>query len=363
MKFVIILCCLTFSLSALGQKESVALLKPTGQYKVGTVTYEWTDDTREIKYNSLLEEKRTIIVQIWYPALIDSNSVSASYNAISQDYRNVESHSYARARFNDKISISNLILVSPGRGTERFLYTTLIEDLASHGFVVASVDMPEIGYTIYGDGFILKPSNEFQTPQGMMAGPYEKVDSFYERPTAMGFNDLEFAIRKISELNDNDPNNRFTSRINTKNIGIFGHSLGGRIAGELTARNKNIKAYISMEGIPPRDVRYEGKINIPIAMLCSSGTLPYALENYNSLIENRSNIVYMIELPEFGHNSVTDNPFIYPDNFKYAINPEVGLILTRRIVRNYIKSQLHGGNIFNSDLDDIKEIKFTVYKK
>jgi hypothetical protein len=68
----------------------------------------------------------------------------------------------------------NLLKVLPGLGTKRFLYTTIAEGLASNGFFVASIDLPEIGYLLYQDGFILKPSDEFNPPRGMMAGPYEK---------------------------------------------------------------------------------------------------------------------------------------------------------------------------------------------
>ena len=156
--------------------------------------------------------------------------------------------------------------------------------------------MPQIGYIIYLDGLIIKSSPKFKPLGGMMGGPYEIVDKFFEEPTELGFKDLEFAHQKIVELNKSEPNQRFTNKIDLQAIGIFGHSLGGRIAGRFAVENRNVKAYISMEGIPPRDIRYEGKIDIPIAMLCSSGTWPYAKENYFSLIDNRNSPVFMIEL-------------------------------------------------------------------
>jgi hypothetical protein len=346
-----------------GQSTPVQIVKPTGQYPVGTIIYEWTDESREFNYTSHDGDKRTIIVQLWYPAKVDSKSVEAPYSALSKDYQKVKSNSFLRASFTDKTSNSKLILISPGRGTERFLYTTLIEDLASHGFVVASIDMPGIGYTIYRDGLIIKPSAEYKPPRGMMAGPYAKVDSFFEKPTEIGYNDLTFAVQKISELNDSDPNNRFMNRITVSEIGIFGHSLGGRIAGEFSARNQNVKAYISMEGIPPRPVRFQGKIKIPIVMLVSSATLPYAIKNYNTLIDNRSDIVYMIELKGFGHNSVTDNPFIYPESFNYDINSGTGLEITRKLVTDYFKSLLIDHQAYSEKIKSVQQIKLTEHAR
>ena len=282
--------------------------------------------------------------------------------SLLEDYQKVSTNSYVRTSFSEEIESSNLIIISPGRGTERFLYTTIAEELASHGFVIAAVDMPQIGYVFYQDGMVIKPSSKFKPPRGMMGGPYEKVDTFFEEPTELGFKDLTFAYQKITDLNTSDPNNRFTGKINLNSIGIFGHSLGGRIAGKFAVENKNVKAYISMEGIPPREIRYEGKMNIPVAMLCSSGTWPYAKENYFSLINNRSSPVFMIELIEFGHNSVTDNPYIYPGSFNYKINAKLGLELSRNIVLNYFDSIFYNKKTFSNVLNKMQQIKFKEYE-
>lgn len=363
MKILLVIIFVSLSSGLICQTDSVKLLKPTGKYPIGTVVYEWTDNTREIELTFHKGDKRAINVQLWYPAKIDSNSIRAPYSSLSKDYEKVLANSFLRPSFNDEVKNSNLILFSPGRGTERFLYTTIIEELASHGFIVASVDMPQIGYVLYSDGMLVKPSSKFKPPKGLMGGPYEMVDEFFEKPTELGFNDLQFVYQKIIDLNKFDPAERFTKKINLQSIGIFGHSLGGRIAGKFAAENKNVKAYISMEGIPPRDIRYEGKIKIPIVMLCSSGTWPYAKENYFSLINNRNNSVFMIELLGFGHNSVTDNPLIYPGSFNYKIDPKLGLEISREIVLNYFESIFKKQENFGSSLSNIKQIEVNEYKR
>lgn len=362
MKILILIFLNTIILPLFAQKDTVQLIEPNGPYPVGTIIYEWTDEKRNINITKHQGEKRTIIVQLWYPAKVDSTDQKASYSSLSRDYQKVISNSYLRPAFSNEIENSNLVIICPGRGTERYLYTTIIEELASYGYTVASVDMPDIGYVIYQDGLIIKPSDEFQPPQGMMGGPYEKVDAFFERPTEIGFEDLELAFQKISELNLHDPNQRFNNKINLAEMGIVGHSLGGRIAGKYTFENENVKAFISMEGIPPRDIRYEGKISIPQAMLCSSGTWPYAKENYYSLINNRTNTVYMIELLDFGHNSITDNPFIYPENYNYTIEPALGLEISRKIILSYLDAQLKNGDEIDVELQNINQINIQVHK-
>ena len=345
------------------QTDSTVLQKPSGIYPVGTVTYEWEDKTRNFSYSSYRKDKRVIPVQFWYPSVKDNNAKKAPYSALSKDYAHAASNSYLYAAFSNKIEKSPLIIISPGRGTERYGYTTIAEELASNGYVVVAIDMPEIGYVIYGNGYIVKPSSTFRPPRGMMGGPYEKVDEFFEEPTRIGVQDIEFVISNIHMLNKGDITNRFKNKIDIKNIGIFGHSLGGRIAGAYAAKNKNVKAYISMEGIPPRDVRYEGLIKTPTAMLSSSGTYHFAKDNYDALILNRNSLVYMIVLNKFGHNSVTDFPLITPSYFNYAIEPKTGLRISRSIIRNFFNEHLLNRGDFDQTLSKYNEVIHNTYNK
>ena len=352
----ILLLALTFQCYC--QTDTIQLIEPTGKYTVGTSVYEWIDESREMKIRPDFSQKRAIVTQFWYPAKPNSTLTKAPYSALSKDYQKTLTNSVLRASIAQEIDTAPLVLIIPGRGTERFLYTTIAEELASHGFVVASVDMPEIGYVIYQDGFTLYPSDDFKTPSGMMAGPYEKVDAFFEEPTEKGYQDLMFVMKNIAELIEY----AFENKLDLKNIGVFGHSLGGRIAGELTAKSEKVKALATMEGIPPRDVRFEGKIVVPSLMLCSSGTLKYAVDNYKSFIDNRNNTVYMTELVDFGHNSMTDNPYIYPGNFRYEIDSKKALEISRTLLTDFFKERLIGEKGFYNENKDMEFVKIEKHK-
>jgi dienelactone hydrolase len=144
-------------------------------------------------------------------------------------------------------------------------------------------------------------------------------------------------------------------------VGIFGHSLGGRIAGALAANNQNIKAYISMEGIAPRRARLEGLLGMPVAMMCSSGMLPYAKDNYQTLIDGRKETVFMIELQKFGHNSVTDFPYVAPSQFNYKIEPKAGLMTSAGIVQAFFDAYLKQGQAFREATTDLENVVVTEY--
>jgi len=355
---LVLVCGLPSTLIA--QRDSIRLPLPTGPYPVGTVTFHWEDRARTHRFSSFEDDLRQIIVQLWYPGEDDSTAVPAPYSALSADYRHVEGHSRLRTAFSKRVSTSPLVLIGPGRGVERFGYTTIAEALASNGYVVAAVDMPEIGYVIYPDGYIVKPNAEFRPSRDLMAGPYEMVDEFFEKPAEMGRLDLELALENLRQLNDEDPTGRFINKIELDNVGIFGHSLGGRIAGALAERNTNIKAYISMEGIAPRRARFNG-LDMPVAMLVSSGTLPYAKDNYQTLIDGRTNTVFLIELQTFGHNSVTDFPTVTPEQFNYEVDPRVGLVTSVAIVQAFFDAYLKRSRGFRESAGNLEHVLVTEY--
>lgn len=361
MKYILSLAFSLLCLSGWAQSDSLQLLKPTGTFAIGRMVYEWTDTSREIQITEHCSEKRTLVVQLWYPAHLDSPQVKAAYAPYSKEQQHISTHSYLRAAFSEQVSSAPLILISPGRGTKGARYSTIAEELASHGYIVAAVDMPQIGHVQYADGWAIRPSSDFAPPRGLMGGPYEKVDQFFEKPTAIGLADLQFAYQQLSALNESDPHGRFIDRIDLKKLGLLGHSLGGRIAGQFAAEHPHVKAYISMEGIPPRDIRYKGKLKIPVAMMCSSGTWPYAKDNYFSLIDHRTKPVYMIEMKGFGHNSVLDSPYLYPDDYSYSIDPEKGLKISRQIILTYFEAMFNQQDNWQEALQQTEAITFRQY--
>ena len=340
--------------------EPIELPEPTGAFGVGTVTFFWTDETRLFSYSSFQGDRRRIAVQVWFPADGDGEALEAPYAPLSSDYRHVTANSKLSPSFSPAVSVAPLILISPGRGVERYGYTAIAEELASRGFVVASVDMPGIGHVIYPDGYIASPDPQFRPSRELMSGPYEKVDEFFEEPTEIGRLDLELALRNIRRLNEADPTGRFVGKIDTTKIGIFGHSLGGRIAGAFAEKNESVEAYISMEGIVPRRARLQG-LDMPVAMMCSSATWPYAKDNYQTVIDGRRNEVFMVELVGFGHNSVTDFPFVTPAQFSYSIDPSRGLSSSVQIVRAFFEAYLGGRDGFVDSLGALDDVVVTKY--
>jgi dienelactone hydrolase len=338
------------------QNDSTKIIPPTGSYKTGNLVIELQDSTRMLQ-NKL----RNIAFQLWFPIseTLDQSKKMYKYS-VSADYKHVFSNSAYNVLPSSAIKKAPLIIICPGRGVEKFGYTHLAEELASNGYFVLSIDMPEIGYVIYQDQTIIKPNSKYRPSRELMSGPYERVDSFFIEAANIGMQDISFVIANLQSRAKKDGEKLVYGKIDFQKIGIFGHSLGGRIAGAYAASNANVLAFISMEGIPPRQVRYEG-INIPLALMYSSGQPPAALENYNSVVGNRKNDIYLIQLNKYGHNSVTDFPLVTPSQFKYGIEPVIAIANIRNLLLTYfnqfLKGKKHGLTKYKDLNTDIQVFK------
>lgn len=329
--------------NAFGQQPPAAsrLPKPTGAYGVGTTVWHWSDGKRLDELTAEPGDVRELMAQAWYPAPANSPAAPAPYAALYSELAGLISWSKPSVPFGPEVKNAPVILICPGRGVARHFYTSLAEDLASHGYAVFAIDMPYLGRVVYPDGRIVRPAPEFGPSAELMAGPYEKVDEFFERPTALGAGDVAFALRRIEQLNQADPAGRFVKRLDLTRIGIFGHSLGARIAGAAVAADRRFAAYASMEGVPPRAAR-RGGLDAAVAILMSSAVPASAQPNFREVIPRRRNDVWLLTLQGFGHNSVTDLPLLNPKDFAYAVEPAIALDVTRTVLRAFFDSYVRG---------------------
>src|SRR5215475_12638094 len=134
-----------------------ALPATTGPFAVGKTTVHWMDESR-VEPLSPNHEPRELMVDIWYPAE-PSSAAPANYldaagyeRAVGADgFQNffrdasetlrqgVKTHAFASAPYARSAEQSPVLIFSPGGGMVREVYTAQLEDLASHGYVIAAV--------------------------------------------------------------------------------------------------------------------------------------------------------------------------------------------------------------------------------
>ncbi|MFF4402004.1 alpha/beta hydrolase family protein [Streptomyces sp. NPDC001480] len=148
-----------------------------------------------------------------------------------------------------------LILLSPGFTMPRTEITSLAEDLASRGYVVALVDHTyENSGTTFPDGQTLTCTicNDHDTH------PFKAIEDSRAK-------DLSFVIDALTSLRH--PAWRLTHMIDSKRIGVAGHSLGGASAVPTMAHDKRVLAGVNLDGTMDVPVPDDGLDGRPFMMI------------------------------------------------------------------------------------------------
>src|SRR3954454_20079316 len=134
--------------------RAVVLPAPNGLYAVGRIEYDWVDAGRDDPLASTPGTKRELRVWFWYPATPSAGSPPAPYlpprwaaareddwgpsALLFQRPAAVRVHDIADAPLAIDRSNYSVLLLLPGLGPLASDYTTLAEDLASHGYIVVA---------------------------------------------------------------------------------------------------------------------------------------------------------------------------------------------------------------------------------
>ena len=227
------------------QSEPFRLIEPTGPHAVGAVALDWVDRSRKELATEDPEDHRQIVVQIWYPAPLGSSGKTAPYLPRKDAYRQttdpetlewfgrVQTNAVVDAELSDASERYPVLLLSHGWSGLRTSYGMLMEEVASHGYIAVGVDHPYMGEIALADGTITIPSENH-------LGSVVQVAEYYGQ-------DQYFVLTKLAELDAEDPDGRFTGRIDTNRAAAAGHSSGFSAASQACALDDRFKACISFD--------------------------------------------------------------------------------------------------------------------
>jgi len=124
-------------------------------------------------------------------------------------------------------------------------YSTLAEDLASHGYVVVGFDAPyRTGLVVFPDGRMIerRPENNPELFSG--AELTRLADKLLTAWTA----DTAFMLDQLERLNASDASSKLKGRLDMTRVGVFGHSFGGATAAQFCSQDSRCKAGIDVDG-------------------------------------------------------------------------------------------------------------------
>jgi len=132
-----------------------------------------------------------------------------------------------------------------GASLEVWNYSTLAEDLASHGYIVVGFDAPyRTGVVVFPDGRVItrRPENNPELFSG------QELTLLASKLLAAWTGDVGFALERLKQLNASDPSGKFTRRLDMSRVGVFGHSFGGATAAQFCSQDSRCKAGIDVDG-------------------------------------------------------------------------------------------------------------------
>ena len=218
--------------SALLRSSAVTVPSPTGPFTVGTRVLDLTDTTRDDPYLSD-GTKREIAVRLWYPASLSQPCKPAEYTSPAvweyfsqltnvRPFR-VNTNSCVNAPFAD--APHPVVVFTPGYTATFTDYTFLLEDLASRGYVVASVDHTyEATAVEFPDGRLAK-----SVLGSHLGNTWRGDEKTFSSATQVRLQDFEFVLNELGRLNA-QPGGPFASRLDMSKVAIAGHSMGGMAA-------------------------------------------------------------------------------------------------------------------------------------
>ena len=239
--------------SALEGQRIAAVPQPTGGSPIGTHVMSFVDPTHEDPYLSN-GTKRELLVRFWYPASSETICNAADYTSpevwsyfsqlLGLTLPHVSTNSCLDARIAD--GVHPVVVFSHGFTGTFTDYTFLCEDLASRGYVVASVDHTyEATAVEFPDGRLEK--SVFGSHLTNLARSDAQALEF---AVSVRLDDLKFVLNELERLNT-EPGSPFKADLDLSRIALAGHSLGGLTAILGIENEPRFKVGIILDGVLP----------------------------------------------------------------------------------------------------------------
>ena len=229
------------------------LPQPSGEYSIGTVTFELTDDNRNETFTEPPNDHRRILIKAWYPSDDVAGYAMAPYvdapeqfgigvqqswgfpSIIVSHFPLVKTHSYVNAPLSQSESDYPVLIFSHGYGGVIMQGTVLMEELASNGYIVFSISHSyEAMVTSFPDGSVI-----YEATEEMYADIYNSLQIWA--------NDTVFLVDQLEIVDNPDIPSILHDGMDLTSIGALGHSFGGTTAEEVALTDARIDVGISFD--------------------------------------------------------------------------------------------------------------------
>jgi pimeloyl-ACP methyl ester carboxylesterase len=286
------------------------LPKPTGEYGIGRSTLAWTDAARLETQSGKRDAKRELLIYLFYPVAKEAQGTRAEYfphrkevegyderfgknffrESYGESYQTIvslRSHAVEDAPIVPGKQQFPVLIFSHGGGIPVLYYSAIIENLVSHGYVVAAVEHTFDGGTVvFPDGHIVTQAGRDQDAKRTK----QEQAAFHAARHTVGSQDNSFVLDQLDKLNSSGLPGApagLRGRLDTKNVGALGHSLGGMISVVSGHDDKRFRICLNLDGGLDADQTY-GKLNRPVVAMYGDNRKPQRPGEGREVFEKRT---------------------------------------------------------------------------
>lgn len=253
----------------------VSLPAPSGRHEIGTVALRLVDRSRPDPWVAR-PPYRELMVSVWYPALPGGGALARHMQPGAAeefdaggvhgippgrvDWAATRTHAREGAPVDLRDGRRPVVLYSPGSGDPRTWGTLLVEELASRGYVVVTIDHTyESPGVQFPDGSVR--GNEPVLTAFALAQREGTVPALLEKLLRVRVADTAFVLDRLAALPGG-----LSRVVDPARVGMFGQSAGGITAAEGMYEDRRISAGIDLDGTLEFNQEPNGTNLMPVAM-------------------------------------------------------------------------------------------------
>jgi predicted dienelactone hydrolase len=335
---------------------------PSGQFAVGTTVLQWTDPDRPEPATSEPDDRRTVVVQLWYPAQRSGAGTDRAHyfgrtdreahivsgalagylgmpGLLLDDAAAARTRSVPDAAVADAGARFPVVLFSPGLGGVRTQNTAWAEQLASLGYVVAAIDHPyDSAAVVLADGRTIRTR---VAATGDDAEDERRAAGW----TAIRAADLSFVLTQLGRLDRGEIAGPLTGRLDTARAAATGHSLGGAAALQAAREDSRFAAVIDLDGAPhdPDPQPFHQPV-LALSHPVDPAANPTYIPRLTQVLDLSTATSYRLTVPGSAHLSFTDAPLYLPPvpALVGSLGRTGGLHLTAATTAAFLDTTLRG---------------------
>lgn len=376
------------SAGAQGTRQS-PLPAPTGEFSIGRTQFDWTDESRADPENK--SGHREIVVWVWYPATPRSGSAPAEWmpgkwgELFWSEYvhahpdaaeagkqhpiNTIRTHAYTDAPVTSTQPQYPILLFAPGIGGTPLDYSGVIEDVVSHGYIVAAIVPTYLArFSVFSDGRVVEGRDIMaaQGDLGVASRSTEEAIKRNEQVVGIWSHDLTFTLNQVRNVNA-DARSPLRGHCDISRVGAIGHSLGGAAVLQFAHDDSRVRAVFDIDGSPFWNAA-NGPLGKPLLVLSAGST---TFVSYDAVLNGAkpgrhlrlANTVHAFSkdfrLIPFMSQSAVDRRSAAPESGS-LLDPARSLRITGRYAEAFFDQYLNGKTaaLLNGPSADYSEVAF-----